>query len=109
MRILALLLICAELLLILNLAVGPMMTSHKPLAAAVNRYRTSPSQETEAEMNKLRQIAQAQDRRERLRSLGLLAANSCALFLTLLAIRKHKTNRRPAPECARPTPIASMK
>ena len=88
MRILAAILICAEVYLVLVLAAAPIMTSHKALSGAVNRYKASPLPETEAEMNRLRQIAQAHDRKQTITKTTFLAVNTFALLGTLLLIRK---------------------
>jgi hypothetical protein len=94
MRILAVILICAEVYLILVLAAAPIMTSHKPLSAAVNRYQASPSPETEAEMNRLRQIAQADDRKHMITEASFLAVNTLALLGAFLLIRKQNVRLR---------------
>ena len=97
MRILAFLLICAEVYLALVLAAAPIMTSHKPLSAAVNRYKASPSPETKAEMDRLRKLAQADDRKHMLCNASFLAVNTFALLGTLLLIRKQNARLRAKP------------
>jgi hypothetical protein len=97
MRILTAILICAEVYLVLVLVAAPVMTSHKVLSAAVNRYKASPSPETETEMNTLRQIAQAHDRKQMITAASFLAVNTVALLGTLLLIRKQNARLRAKP------------
>jgi hypothetical protein len=97
MRILALILICAEVYWVVALAAAPIITSHKPLSAAVNRYQASPSSETEAEVNRLRKLAQADDRKHMITKAGFLAVNTFALLGAFLLIRKQNARLRAHP------------
>ena len=62
MRLVATILICAEVLLVFALVSHPILTSHKPLAAAINNYRAAPSPTTEAEVKRLQEAARFQGR-----------------------------------------------
>jgi hypothetical protein len=80
MRVLVIiLLLCTELFFAVGALYGPLLTSHKALGAATNRHRASPSRETLAEMERLRLIAEAEDRMRVQSNVVLLTLNTCGL------------------------------
>jgi hypothetical protein len=97
MRILALIFVCAELLLVFALVTAPIMTSHKPLAAAVNRYSAAPSAATKAEVERLREATRVHDRAEMVRTSALLLANTSALLVAFWFIQRQNRRLRAAP------------
>jgi hypothetical protein len=97
MRLVAVILICAEAMLVLAVILHPIMTSHRPVAAAINQYHAAPSPAAAAEVRRLQEAARTQDRAEILRTAGLLSLNTCILVAVLAPIRRQNLRLRAAP------------